>query len=106
MFVGMNREGPPMSVSGGRYIDRFERREGVWAIAHRVCIRDWAPLQTQPDPDDPSSMTAIRDALPAAMRELMKDGRASRRDPTDPSYDRPLVVSQERLAAGRAVRRA
>lgn len=26
---------------GGRYIDRFERRDGVWKIAHRFGIHDW-----------------------------------------------------------------
>ena len=26
---------------GGRYIDRFERRDGVWKIAHRTGIHDW-----------------------------------------------------------------
>jgi hypothetical protein len=28
-------------VSNGRYLDRFERREGEWRIAHRVCVSDW-----------------------------------------------------------------
>jgi len=26
----------------GRYIDRFERRDGVWRIAHRVVVHDWS----------------------------------------------------------------
>lgn len=26
---------------GGRYIDRFERRDGVWRIAHRTGLLDW-----------------------------------------------------------------
>ncbi|MFC1943884.1 nuclear transport factor 2 family protein [Chloroflexota bacterium] len=26
---------------GGRYIDRFERRDGVWKIAERRCVFDW-----------------------------------------------------------------
>jgi len=26
---------------GGRYIDRFERRDGAWRIARRVGIHDW-----------------------------------------------------------------
>lgn len=25
----------------GRYVDRFERRDGVWKIAHRVAVMDW-----------------------------------------------------------------
>jgi hypothetical protein len=26
----------------GRYVDRFERREGVWRIAKRVVVHDWS----------------------------------------------------------------
>ena len=29
-----------VEVFAGRYLDRFERREGVWLIAHRQAIRD------------------------------------------------------------------
>ena len=25
-----------------RYVDRFERREGVWGIVHRVALHDWS----------------------------------------------------------------
>ena len=28
-------------VTGGRYVDRFERRDGVWRIAHRIGLFDW-----------------------------------------------------------------
>lgn len=28
-------------VVAGRYIDRFERRDGVWRIAHRTGLHDW-----------------------------------------------------------------
>jgi hypothetical protein len=28
--------------SGGRYLDRFERRAGVWKIAERICTVDWS----------------------------------------------------------------
>lgn len=30
----------PVEVFAGRYVDRFERRDGVWRIAHRRAIRD------------------------------------------------------------------
>jgi hypothetical protein len=30
-----------MMVAGGRYVDRFERREGEWKIARRVTVLDW-----------------------------------------------------------------
>lgn len=29
-------------LSGGRYIDRFERRDGVWKIAERTFVSDWS----------------------------------------------------------------
>jgi len=27
--------------AAGRYLDRFERRSGIWKIAHRQAIYDW-----------------------------------------------------------------
>lgn len=30
------------SLTGGRYIDRYERRHGVWKIASRTFVSDWA----------------------------------------------------------------
>jgi hypothetical protein len=29
-------------IVGGRYLDRLERRGGVWLIAHRAMLQDWA----------------------------------------------------------------
>lgn len=29
------------TITGGRYLDRFERRAGVWKIAERVFVQDW-----------------------------------------------------------------
>jgi ketosteroid isomerase-like protein len=34
-------EGPFLERFGGRYVDRFERRNGEWLIAHRICIHEW-----------------------------------------------------------------
>ena len=28
-------------ILGLRYVDRFERRDGTWLIAKRVCAFDW-----------------------------------------------------------------
>ena len=75
MFVAMNRQGEPLVMSGGRYLYRFEKRAGRWAVAARLCVRDWAPLPEQPDFDDPSTLTAIRAVLPPAVREFMRTGR-------------------------------
>jgi SnoaL-like domain len=32
---------------GGRYLDRFERRDGRWAIAHRDVIFDWSRVEPE-----------------------------------------------------------
>lgn len=34
---------------GGRYLDRFERRSGLWKIARRVGIHDWQRFQPAAD---------------------------------------------------------
>ena len=34
-------EGAQDMMLGGRYADRYERRAGVWKIAHRTVIADW-----------------------------------------------------------------
>ena len=38
------------TLTGGRYIDRFERRDGHWAIAERTFVLDWA--RTEPSTRD------------------------------------------------------
>lgn len=96
MFAGMNQSGTPLAMSGGRYIDRLEKRDGRWAIATRVCVRDWAPLTDLPPVLDQSTMTVVN--LDDRTRRMMLQGRQPRRDRTDPSYDRPLLISAERLA--------
>lgn len=68
-------DAPEMSLSGGRYADRFERREDGWRIATRVVIRDWSMTA------DGTRTGAYLDALP----------RRARRDRTDPTYTRPLL---------------
>lgn len=59
MFVGLNRQGPPLAMSGGRYLDRLEKRQGRWAIALRVCVRDWAPLAETPATLDQAALTVV-----------------------------------------------
>lgn len=81
-FSAINREGPRFMSGTGRYIDRFERRDGKWAIAARICVlaaNSWA--------------TGADDEL---------DGNfvPTARDRNDPSYMRPLVIDPRRLAQG------
>ncbi len=38
-------DGPFLEWFAGRYVDRFERRDGDWRIAHRVCCRTWDKVE-------------------------------------------------------------
>jgi len=38
-------DGEWLEKFGGRYFDRFEKRAGVWRIAHRALTRDWDTLE-------------------------------------------------------------
>jgi hypothetical protein len=64
----------PMTVSGGRYADRYERRETGWRIATRVVISEWA-------------MTADGSETTVRLATVSR----GHRDRTDPSYTRPLI---------------
>lgn len=50
----MTRDDPPREIaSGGRYLDRFERRGGVWKFVHRRYVHDWKterPVSLVPPP--------------------------------------------------------
>jgi hypothetical protein len=77
MFVGTERDPTaPLTVFGGRYVDRFERRAGRWGIAVRVCLVEWAT--------DPTSL------LPAEAAQMLAATGTVARDATDSSYERPL----------------
>ena len=103
MFAGMNREGTPLVLNGGRYLDRFERRDGVWRIAYRTLMRDWGMLTERPDPEDISSYTSNRAHLPDEVRSFMNQAAPSRRDQRDLSYTRPLALDPKRLTAWREI---
>ena len=100
MFLAMNRTGAPTANSSGRYIDRMEKRNGRWAIAARVCIRDWAPLTEIPDSLDQSKMTIVK-IQDEALRAIMRGGPQPSRDRHDVSYQRPLTIPPERVHAFR-----
>lgn len=61
----------PLVLGGGRYIDRFERRNGEWRIARRVLISEFH-----------ASLNAT---------EGNKVHEWARRSKQDPSYARPLL---------------
>jgi hypothetical protein len=57
LFVGRYPDrDTPLTMAGGRYVDRLDRRDGRWAIATRVCTAEWrtAPASRLPDRGIPS----------------------------------------------------
>jgi hypothetical protein len=82
LFVGTDREpANHMTLSGGRYVDRLERRDERWAIVDRVCVVEW----------NAESTSFITDEVIAMMAESMK---VASHDRTDASYDRPLTAAR------------
>ena len=77
IFWGENREGPP-SLCFGRYIDRLEKRDGRWGIAHRVCLNEKVGHFIDAELPEPWA-TALASTGPIA------------RDKSDISYQRPLT---------------
>ena len=88
-----------MQIGGGRYVDRFERRDGNWAIAYRVALRDWGMMEERPDMNDQSTFTSTRALLSPEIRAFMNGGPGPKRDRTDPSYQRPLLADPARIQA-------
>jgi hypothetical protein len=81
-FFGENRVKPNI-LAIGRYVDRFERREGRWAIAARACISE--------------CVNSIEEAtLPGGSRRDAHRFHPSTRDRSDISYQRPLTPRQPR----------
>ncbi len=82
LFVGRNRDETNW-IAGGRYIDRLERRAGVWKIALRNTAMEWSGLV----PTLPVPFADVADVhsngAPARSRE-------------DPSYLRPLQNRRKR----------
>jgi ketosteroid isomerase-like protein len=74
MFVGMTVEGNQLAMSGGRYVDRMEKRDGDWKIAARKCLVEWGSENMQVE-----GMAQVYAAV----------GKVAR-DRSDCSYDRPL----------------
>lgn len=58
-------------IMGGRYVDRFERRDGAWRIAHRRGVNEWMRYETSDDRgffDRPASERGRRDHDDAVYR--------------------------------------
>ncbi len=48
--------GERFMVAAGRYLDRFERRDGSWRIAHRHAVYDWSTVTAASDIWDRAAM--------------------------------------------------
>lgn len=70
-------------LAGGRYIDRFEKRDGVWGLVMRNNYVEWT-----------SAVPAMGSPL-GEIPDLHLNGLPSR-DENDPSYMRPLTNKRER----------
>jgi hypothetical protein len=70
-YLRTSQDGVEKDITfGGRYVDRFERRNGEWKIAHRLTVYDWSRVDVVEE-----TFT-----IPGGVQ-----GSASR---DDPSYDR------------------
>lgn len=83
MFAGMHHGGA-LTIGGGRYIDRMERRNCEWRIAARKCVPDWGGVPT------------VSWLSPEAAAALASSGKTSR-DRSDCSYERPLAIDAARV---------
>ncbi|WP_317932287.1 nuclear transport factor 2 family protein [Halioxenophilus sp. WMMB6] len=77
LFIGRNRDDSNW-LAGGRYLDRFERRNGEWKIAYRHNVIEWSGSA----PSLPIPFAEVAD--------LHLNG-LSLRNKEDPSYWRPLT---------------
>lgn len=66
-------EGETELIMAGRYLDRFEKRGGVWKIAYRKMVCDWVRTQPAADGWFADNPTAYRS------RRSLDDARAPRR---------------------------
>jgi hypothetical protein len=72
-----------MTLSGGRYVDRLERRDGRWAIVDRECVVEW----------NAESTSLLSDEVLA----LLTDIKSATHDRNDPSYTRPLTATRSSM---------
>ncbi len=83
LYVAANRDDTNL-LAGGRYIDRFERRDGTWKLIARNNSIEW------------SSVVAAIDNPLADVADIHLNGRATR-GPDDLSYARPLENARARF---------
>jgi hypothetical protein len=74
----VSRDSTSTTLAGGRYLDRLERRDGVWKIALRRCTIEWAM---------PGASILESGAFAGFLKGTW--------DRNDLSYVRPLVLDSE-----------
>lgn len=78
IFRSLNVAAPFHTMATGRYLDRFERRDGRWGISERICLVDIRDDHL--DPEGKGSDAPFQQVT---------------RDRADPSYQ--LVIGRERF---------
>ncbi len=84
MMAGMDAKDHSLSLGGGRYIDRMEKRDGEWRIAARKCVSEWGGVPAQ-------------SKVPPEFMAMLRESGVVARDRTDSSYERPLTVDPARI---------
>ena len=80
LFRCINKQAPWYNTASGRYLDRFEKRDGRWAIAERICV-----VEAQDELWGPNGNADNTDYVTPS------------RSKDDPSYMRPLSVDRGRM---------
>lgn len=84
LMAGIDAQDGTLTLGGGRYIDRMERRDGEWRIAARKCVSEWGGV---PSPSK----------IAPEMMAMLRESGVIARDRSDSSYERPMNVDPARL---------
>ena len=84
MMAGVDSKDHSLTLGGGRYIDRLEKRDGEWRIAARKCVAEWGG-------------TPVPGTLAPEFTAMLRERGVIARDRSDSSYERPLTVPPERV---------
>lgn len=84
MMAGMDAKDGTLTLGGGRYIDRMEKRKGEWRIAARKCVSEWGGMPA------PSK-------VPTEMLAMLRESGVVARNGSDSSYERPITIDPARL---------
>src|SRR4029450_9471193 len=75
-LIAMHRfrtpDGPAELLVGGRYFDKYAKRDGRWKFIHRAILADWAHVHSPPIID--------------MSHPMVEGARSGRPGPADPSY--------------------